>query len=230
MQRVDDLVNALIEGRSGKLNIVCSPSLGVHLVPRAIARFHRQYPELPIHFEPLTYNNLVPRVLLGENYLGVSLFEVAHPNLTTESLASVPLMCAAPAGRLADRDCVRLDELRGERWIGYGTDTPLGRIVGAAFGDNRPPAPIVEVRSAFSACQFVREGIGVALVDPFCVDATLREHIDVRPVEPVQSLSVHALYLHSEPLSHSARSFLNVLRTVFEDAHPQLAQRSNTSD
>lgn len=124
-------------------------------------------------------------------------------------------MCAAPAGRLAGRDCVRLDELRSERWIGYGTDTPLGRIV--------------EVRSAFSACQLVREGLGVALVDPFCVDAILREHIDVRPVKPVQNFNVHALYLHSEPLSHSARSFLNVLRTVFEDAHPQLAQRPGSA-
>ena len=79
VQRVDDLVQALIEGRSGKLNIVCSPRLGVHLVPRAIARFNRQYPELPIHFEPLTYNNLISRVLLGESYLGGDVRGSASP-------------------------------------------------------------------------------------------------------------------------------------------------------
>ncbi|MFT4063783.1 LysR substrate-binding domain-containing protein [Paraburkholderia sp.] len=221
VQRVDELVQALIEGRSGKLNIVCSPSLGVHLMPHAIARFNRQYPALPIHFEPLTHNNLIPRVLFGKNYLGVSMFDVTHPNLEVEPLSRVPLMCVAPRGRLGKRSSVTLDELKDERWIDYGHETPLGQIVGAAFGGMRRPAPIVEVRSALTACQLVREGVGIALVDPFCIDGTLHDSIDVKPVEPPRMLSVHALYARSEPLSHPAHGFLKVLRAVFEEAYPQ---------
>lgn len=221
VQRVDDLVRALVEGRSGKLNVVCSPSLGVHLVPRAIARFNRRYPELPIHFEPLTHNNLIPRVLFGKNYLGVSMFEVVHPNLAAEPLARVPLVAVAPRGRLAQKPSVSLDDLSGEPWIDYAHDTPLGRIVGEAFRNTPRPAPIVEVRSAISACQLALEGVGVALVDPFCAGEELRTRMDVRPLKPEQWLSVHALYPRVEPLSHSARSFLEVLRQLFAEEHPQ---------
>jgi len=58
IQRVDDLIRALQEGRDGKVNVVCSPSLGVHVIPKAIARFNKLYPELQIHFEPLSHNTL----------------------------------------------------------------------------------------------------------------------------------------------------------------------------
>jgi DNA-binding transcriptional LysR family regulator len=217
VQRVDDLVRALVEGRSGKLNVVCSPSLGVHLVPRAIALFNRQYPELPVHFEPLTHNNLVPRVMFGKNYVGVSTFEVVHPNLATEPLVTVPLMCVSPRGWLPDSKTVRLRDLKGRPWIDYGHETPLGRVVGTAFGSEIRPRPTVEVRSAMSACSLVEEGVGVALVDPLCLDATLRERIDVRPLRPEIALKVQAVYSISEPLSHPAKVFLDVLRNVLEE-------------
>ncbi|MGI4859833.1 MAG: LysR substrate-binding domain-containing protein [Janthinobacterium lividum] len=217
IQRVDDLVRALVDGRSGKLTVVCSPSLGVHVVPRAIARFNRRYPELPVHFEPLTHNNLVPRVLFGKHYLGITMFEVAHPNLQTEPLGMVPMLCAVPLGQAGTKATLTLADLRGQPWIDYGHDTPLGRVVGAAFGDTPRPEPIVEVRSAISACTLVQEGVGVALIDPFCVDALARTRIDVRPLAPARTLTVQAAYSRAEPLSHSARSFLRLLRQLLDE-------------
>lgn len=214
VQRVNQLIRAIVEGRNGRLNVVCSPSLGVHLVPRAIALFNRRYPALPMHFEPLTHNNLLPRVLFGKNYLGVSMFDVAHPNLEAEPLVKVPLVCVSPHGWLPEGKSVRIRDLHGHPWIDYGHDTPLGRVVGAAFGGDARPAPIVEVRSAISACSLAQEGVGLALVDPFCVDAALRERVDVRPLRPAKSLEVQAVYPKSEPLSHHAREFLDVLARV----------------
>lgn len=215
LQRVDDLVRALVEGRAGKLNVVCSPSLGVHLIPRAIARFNQRFPELPIHFEPLTHNNLVPRVLFGKNHLGVSMFDVTHPNLSAEPLARVPLVVVAPAGTFGKKATVTLKDLTALPWIDYPHDTPLGKVVLSAFGKTPRPAPIVEVRSALSACQLAHEGVGVALVDPFCASQDLRSRIDVRPLRPECWMQVNAVYPHAEPLSHSARAFLDVLRQVF---------------
>jgi DNA-binding transcriptional LysR family regulator len=223
VQRVDELVRALMEGRSGKLNVVCSPSLGVHLLPRAIAQFNRRYRELPIHFEPLTHNNLVPRVLFGKNYLGVSMFDITHPHLESEPLAEVPLVCISPRGWLdSDAPTVRLAELRERPWIDYRHDSPLGHMLGEMFrnepGGEPRPRPVVEVRSSMSACALVAEGVGVALVDPLCVDASMRTRIDVRPLYPERMLKVHAVYARAEPLSHSAREFLGALRAVLRES------------
>ncbi len=218
VQRVDELVRAIVDGRSGKLNVVCSPSLGVHLVPRAVARFNQRYPVLPIHFEPLTHDNLIRRVLFGKNTLGVSMFELTHPNLIVEPLIEVPLMCTIPRGWLDASEAVSLTELMSLPWIDYDHDTPLGRVVGDAFGNAMRPEPIVKVRSAISACALVREGIGVALVDPFCLDLALRRRIDVRPLRPEKKLKVHAVYSRAEPLAHTARRFVKTLREVLATA------------
>jgi DNA-binding transcriptional LysR family regulator len=59
--------------------------------------------------------------------------------------------------------------------------------------------------------------VGVALIDPFCVDDMIRERLDVRPLKPDRMMTVQAVYSHGEPLSHSARGFLAVLREVLEE-------------
>lgn len=218
VQRVDDIARAISEGKSGKLNVVCSPSLGAHLVPRAIARFKAEYPSLPVHFEPLTYNNLVPRVLLGEDYLGVSMFPVTSPNVHSHPLLDARLVCISPKGWLGMEKFTSIDEIIKFPWIGYGRDTPLGEIVGSVFEDRGQPSPIVEVRSAISACALVKERLGVAIVDPFCLDDDLRAFVDVRVLSPARQLRVAAIHSTDEPLSHAARMFIRTLEHIL-NAH-----------
>lgn len=217
VQRVDDLVRAIIEGKTGKLNIVCSPSLGAELVPHAIALFNQRYPDLQIHFEPLTHNNLVPRVLLGKDYLGVSMFAVNSNNLRTEALADGAMMCISPPGWLPPGGTVKVQDLPLHPWIDYGHDTPLGAIVGDIFGRQLRPSPIIEVRSAISARALVKERVGVAIVDPFCIDASMFQRIDVHEIRPARRLRVHAVYSQAEPLSHAGRAFIRTLRSVLDD-------------
>lgn len=222
VQRVGEIARALGEGRIGNLNVVCSPSLAVHFLPRAIARFSRQFPQLPIRFEALTHNNLVPRVLLGQNYLGVSLYDVDHPQLTCEPLGAVPLVCVAPGGRLDGKTTVAMTELLVGPWIDYDHDTPLGRIVGQAFGDIRRPVPSVVVRSAIAACQLASEGVGVALVDPFCVTQDNRKELEIKQLLEPPMLKLQAVFSHVEPLSHVARAFLDIMKALFDEQRSQL--------
>ncbi|WP_244830407.1 MULTISPECIES: LysR substrate-binding domain-containing protein [unclassified Caballeronia] len=220
IERVDNLVRSLADGTSGKLNIVCSPSLGVHLVPLAIARFHAEFQQLPIQFEPLTHNHLVPRVLFGKNCIGVSMFAVEHPNLVTMPIASGRLLCVAKKGALARRRALDPKQVAAMPWIDYEQDTPLGRIVGHVFRNERRPEPVVRVRSAISACTLAREGVGVAVVDPFCIDSAMRDLLDVVPLraEAEHRLTASLIYSHVEPLSNAARRFVEILRDVL-NAH-----------
>lgn len=219
IQRVDDLIRALQEGRNGKVNVVCSPSLGVHVIPRAIARFSRLYPDLSIHFEPLSLNNLIPRLLFGENYLGISVFNVSHPNIVVEPLVEVPLAVVAPRGLLPAGETVKLADILSEPWIDYPDGTPMAAIVDKVFRDIPRPKPTIEVHSMLSACQLALQGVGVALVDPFCLDEGMRQRLDVRPLEPTHVMCAQAVYARAEPLSHAVRSFLGTVREVLAEDH-----------
>jgi DNA-binding transcriptional LysR family regulator len=77
--------------------------------------------------------------------------------------------------------------------------------------------PVVEVRSAISACTLAQQGLGVALVDPLCIDASLLEHIDVSALKLEKHLKVQAVYSRAEPLSNSARQFIKLLREVLDE-------------
>ncbi|MFM0052944.1 LysR family transcriptional regulator [Caballeronia grimmiae] len=219
IERVDSLVRSLADGSSGKLNIVCSPSLGVHLVPLAIARFHREFTQLPIQFEPLTHNHLVPRVLFGKGYIGLSMFEVEHPNLVTVPLQSGRVLCVAKKGTLGRRRAIEPKQVAAMPWIDYEPDTPLGRIVGKVFGGERRPEPVVRVRSAISACTLAKEGVGVAIVDPFCIDGATRDALDVVPmrVDDGHRLTASLVYSHVEPLSSAARRFIEIMEGVLRE-------------
>ncbi|MDR5822727.1 MULTISPECIES: LysR substrate-binding domain-containing protein [unclassified Caballeronia] len=218
IERVDDLVRALSDGSSGTLNVVCSPSLGVHLVPLAIARFHAEFRKLPVSFEPLTHNHLVPRVLFGKGTIGVSMFEVQHPNIVTVPMESGQVLCVARKGTLGKRRALEPKQIAALPWIDYEHDTPLGRIVGTVFSDERRPEPVVRVRSAISACTLAREGVGVAIVDPFCIDDAMRDALDVVPLraEGSHRLTASLVYSHVEPLSNAARRFVEILDAVLK--------------
>ena len=219
IQRVDDLVRALQEGRSGKVNIVCSPSLSVHIIPRAIAQFKTLYPELPIHFEPLTHNNLLPRLLYGSNFLGISMFGVSHPNLEAEPLVEVPVMVVAPRGRFPGTGVISLASILNEPWIDYPYDTPMGAVVAHVLGESQRPTPVIEVRSTTTACQLAMQGLGVALVDPFCIDDSMRQRLDVRPLASAYRMRAEAVYARNEPLSHVARSFFSTVKAILAEDH-----------
>ncbi|WP_175860313.1 LysR substrate-binding domain-containing protein [Burkholderia cepacia] len=217
IERVDNLVRSLIEGRSGELKVVCSPSLAVHLLPRTIARFIADFPNLPIHFEPLTHNHLVPRVLFGKTQIGVSMFEIQHPSIVATPLVSTPLYCVAGKGKLPRKRSIEMRDIANLPWIDYDQDTPLGRLVGQFFRNDPRPAPAVRVRSAISACTLAREGVGVAIVDPFCIDESARQVLDVVPLQTDHRLHASVLHPHAEPLSNTARRFVDVMRDVLEN-------------
>lgn len=53
VQRVNEVADNLAENREGQLRLSCSPSLGQSLLPRAIAQFRRQFPEVRIVLQTL---------------------------------------------------------------------------------------------------------------------------------------------------------------------------------
>lgn len=58
----------------------------------------------------------------------------------------------------------------------------------------------------------------MAIVDPFCIDDTLRDALDVVPLRAGDShrLTASLLYSHIEPLSNAARRFVEILRLVLK--------------
>jgi DNA-binding transcriptional LysR family regulator len=67
---------------------------------------------------------------------------------------------------------------------------------------------VLETRTAAIACAFIKEGMGLSILDPFTVTALLDERMVARPFRPGITFQFSALMRSDRPLARIARHFL----------------------
>ena len=213
---VHDMAQDLALSRTGRLRLVCSPSLGLTLVPKAITAFRAQRPGLRIGLEILPQAALLERVLTHQADLGISMFPSDHPNLKVETLCRGRLVCVLPADHaLAAMPAVTPADIAGHPLISYDRDTPQGQLIDQAFASERVPRDIaVEVRFGHTACALVQAGAGVALVDEFSVTGGIFPGLTIRPFRPEKWFDLSIVRDRLRPLSTAAEGFGTELRRV----------------
>src|ERR687888_139898 len=84
--------------RKGTLAVGAPPSVGTHLLPRALAAFSRQHPGISLTFREGGSRTLVKLLEDGELDLAVVIQPIRHPVLETLPLLEEELLLAVPLG------------------------------------------------------------------------------------------------------------------------------------
>jgi LysR family transcriptional regulator, low CO2-responsive transcriptional regulator len=165
LREADDAIDGLKGVSAGELHIA-STTTAVYFVPRLLAVFRQNRPELKVR---LTVKNreLVIRDLV-ENTIDLAVMGAAPPGLDTVSVAFAKNPLAIIAARdhpLARRRRVRLEQLAEETFLirepGSGTRTTMER----AFSAHRfRPSETVEIGSNETIKQAVMVGMGVSFL------------------------------------------------------------------
>ncbi len=125
----------LAERRSGRLRFGCFPTALGTLMPAAFARFRRLHPDVRLTVVDDHLHRLIPRLENGELDLAVIYDHEELPDVGAGSFTRSPLLAdrfqvVLPAAhRLARRRSIRLQDLRGESWIGGAPSSGWYRIV-----------------------------------------------------------------------------------------------------
>ncbi|WP_035212194.1 LysR family transcriptional regulator [Achromobacter marplatensis] len=225
IQRVNDLAASLGQSGAGMLKIVASASFGQRLIPMALERFRGRNADARVDYRSVTFDELAAYFLSGQADIGISMQPPDHPNLTSLRLAQVPVVCVMPKSHpLATHEVVRPEDFASAAWIGYPRDTPLGRALQPFFGDGPRCAAAVEVHSPVTACSFVQQGLGPALVDAWCVTPDQAAHMVLRPIEPQACVEIWATHSNLSAPPLLARRFLAAVKNTLEGvAQPGLA-------
>ncbi|TSD57053.1 LysR family transcriptional regulator [Variovorax sp. KBS0712] len=216
VQRIRDLTQDLVAQRTGLVSVVSSPGVGHVLVPMSIAQLHQANPEIHVRFRTMTQALLIERLLGRQADLGISLDAVDHPSLVSVPIARCRIVCICPRDHpLASRTAVGVNDLLPFDFIGYPRGTPLGERVRNLFaGLEELPRMPVEVGSPQNACALVQLGVGVALVDEFTMLAWSESRLRTLPVEEVEPVVAHLVYLRTDPLSPATEAFVRCFRSV----------------
>ena len=219
-----DALDQVRGGLRGTLRVGTMTSLGILDLARLLGRYHRRYPEVVLQTSvaPSGSQGLVEALADGRLDLAfVSVPGRAPAGIQWRELASTPLDLVVPAGhRLADADEVRIEMFADEPFvdfpIGYGNRSVTDRAFAAA--DLRRHVAI-EITDIVAAADFVREGIGVALLP----------RVAVRPGDDLRQVVVTGADLAwplevATPTARApgaaARALLALLAEQFPDRFP----------
>ncbi len=216
VQRVNEVADNLAENRVGQLRLSCSPSLGQSLMPRAIAAFRREFPEVRLVLQTLIPSVMLQSLLTQQVELGVAYLSMDHPSFASQSLYENHFVAVLPEGHpLASRAQVSAAELAEQPLIGYSADIPFAMLVRDIFaGLPAEPEARIEVQQAHVACAMVQAGAGVALVDEMSVRGPIWSGVVTVPLVETVSAPISVYHLELEPLSRLAREFIRVLREL----------------
>ena len=136
-KKVDDLteiISKIGHGALSELRIGSVPSISQVMVPRAIERVRRRYPDLRIDINVLKIEEAIDFLLLGRGECVAMSYRLDHSGLDFLPLASGELFCIVPVGhQLAGRKQVSAAEIIRYPLIGIDPTDPYGRIMAEIF-------------------------------------------------------------------------------------------------
>jgi LysR family hydrogen peroxide-inducible transcriptional activator len=121
LQEADAIVELARADRdplAGALKVALIPTVGPYLLPHVVGRLKRELPRLKLMLYEYQTGPLTDKLRAGEIDLGILALPVPVDGLETGPLFDEPFTLAVPANHpLADRDKVRIEDLKGERLL-----------------------------------------------------------------------------------------------------------------
>lgn len=203
MQALRTAAADIADAKGAELRLAAFPAVSLQLLPQCFAEFSSAYPDTRVSMMVTNSTRVTELVAMLQVDFGISTLPVIHGALATEFEIALPCVCALPPGHSRRQArSIRAADLRGERLIaldpGFATSRGLESILAGARID---PKRVAEVSFSFAACEMVRRGAGVAIVDPMTALAFGERDIVFRPFLPTVEFSVGLVRAAHGPLS-----------------------------
>ena len=223
--KVDDLsatISRIGRGALSVLRIGSVPSISQIMVPRAIERVRRRYPDLRIDINILKIEEAIDYLLLGKGDCVAMSYRLDHSGLDFMPLASGELFCMVPERHeLAGRQQVSAAEITRYPLIGIDPNDPYGRIMAEIFTRNKLSYDItIRARFGTTVCALVKAGLGIAVIDQFTVAHGGYPGVDLlRIVEPTR-FDTYMAVKRGAALSLHVEHFIECLRAEMRALDP----------
>ena len=217
---LDHVTQAMVDlqnKQAGQLQVASQHSISFGFMPRLIAQFARDRPDMSISFQSQYSVKIQEWVVAGLFEIGVCELPLLQDGLRAH-LVPVELMLALPeANPLARHDILTPETLAGEPFIVMGPEHVTHRRLREAF-DSAGVTLRTRVHSHLfkNLLGFVQEGMGCALLDPFALDFDSGGGSVIRKFRPRLLMEMAVITSRDRPLSTVGQEFLDLLIGALE--------------
>lgn len=168
LERVMATAHGLREFAGGQLAIACVPAFAQTLLPGACRRLRAMHASASVAITPQESPMLEEWLSAQRFDLGLTEQDSPPPGTQGEPLLAADEVCVLPVGHpLLAQPTLCPEDFRDQAFISLSPSDPYRRALDAVFEAQGVPRRLaIETQSAASVCSLVREGLGVAIVNP----------------------------------------------------------------
>lgn len=216
IEQAQRLAVELRDGQAGLLTIATVTGLGHTIVPEAVRRFRAERPNVSVVIQTLTGPEVVTRVAQGRADLGLTVGPTGHSSVESTILCTTKLGCVLPPGhRLAAKAALSAVDLVDESVICPGPHLSIGAAIVIAFAEANLRLRIaVEASQSTIACELVRAGAGIAILDGLGLLSARAHDLVTRPFVPSLQSVASLLKGTKRPASRLVEEFAGVVQSV----------------
>lgn len=207
-QAVTDLQNKQV----GQLQVASQHSMSFGFMPKLIARFAKDKPEMSISFQSQYSSKIQEWVMAGLFEIGICEYPILHDAFDVYPM-KIETFVALPEGHpLAKYEVLTPQLLANEPFVVMGPDHMTHRRTREAF-HNAGITWKTRVHSHLfkNLLSFVKEGMGVSILDPFALEYDFEGGFCVRRFRPAILLDMAVITSRNRPLSTLGQEFLELL-------------------
>ena len=208
------------------LQISTLPTFAQSLLPEAVARLQLEAPGLTVDIDNGDPRNQSP--ISGFNFdLGLIEGEYDDPTTEVRLLGVFNQVCLIPSGHPLAQGTgpLRLQDFQDQAFVSLGGKDPYRIVLDQLFAEAGVTRRIpVIMQSANAACEMVRRGLGVSILNPLTALGYLDQAVRIRPLVDAPRFVVSALHPADRPWVDSAGRLLRHLRAICDEAQARLAQ------
>lgn len=216
--RIREAARAIKDSRAGYLHVGAMSNLSQSVVPAALGIFVERHPGVVVAVHPEQSIGLIEAIAHRQLDVAYAMVPEDRGDIDHELFPASHAVCAMPRGHaLASRRTVALRDLQGQDFISLGARSVLRAQINAALqkADVRPTLRL-ETMHSHTVVDYVRQGVGLAIIDPFAAMEPASRDIVVRPFTPKISLKFSAVYREGEERSPFALAFTEIMREVVD--------------
>jgi len=206
--------NRISQFHDRTLHIATIPSVSFGLLPLAVPGFRERYPAARVAIEVRTFESVVHDVLAAQCDIGFTAYPSDRPGIVDQRLITCEAVCVMPTSSpLAQKAVIAAEDLDGLPFVSLEMNAPSRRRIDEMFERRGVRRQLVlETQNGAVVCALVKNGAGVAVVDPFSAYSFADPALTVRPLQPRLEFTFYVLWRADLPPSRFATAFVDQIR------------------
>jgi DNA-binding transcriptional LysR family regulator len=208
--------------RRGSLRIAGAPSVGLNLLPDAIADFLREHEGVDVALL-VDSSRAVLELVVGQNYDVCFVVEaIPCAGVQLQQIYEAPMACILPLHhQLASKRVIRPEDLADQAFVSYPEPFDSRIAIDKVFVAHGVPRKThIESQLSQTIIALVEQGLGMSLIDPISAHFA-RARVAVRKFEPLLTRKIYLATLNGQTMSTLGAAFVSAVRSKL-DALPGL--------